>query len=215
MKMLIAASTIQEIAPLMETPDLPPYKLIITGVGAMATIYSLTKSILEDRPDLIIQAGVAGAFKADYLGEVCIVKQDRFADLGVEENKEWRDLFDMGLAKPNDHPFTKGWLENEHAFIEQFQLPLVSSITINEITTNNGRIESLKSKYQPAIESMEGAALHFVCLQEQVPFFQLRCVSNYVGERNKSKWEMAAAIKKLNTALSELLAVIGTKIESA
>lgn len=215
MKIVIAASTIPEIEPLIESAHLPHYKLIITGVGALATTYALTKLIHEERPDLIIQAGIAGAFKENFLGEVCIVKQDRFADLGVEENGEWRDLFDMGLAAKDEAPFTNGWLVNRHSFLNKIDLPRVNSITINEITTSDARIQLLKSKYQPAIESMEGGALHFVCLQEQVPFIQLRAISNDVGERNKTKWQMAAAIKKLNIALEDLLTGIGAKMESA
>ena len=215
MKVFIAASTIAEIEPLIELQHLPPYKLIITGVGALATTYSLTKLIHEERPDLIIQAGIAGAFKENFLGKVCIVKQDRFADLGVQENGEWRDVFDMGLTDKDEPPFTNGWLINHHPLLDKIDLPLVSSITINEITTNDARIQSFKSKYQPAIESMEGAALHFVCLQERVQFIQLRAVSNDVGERNKTKWEMPLAIKKLNFALEDLLSGIGSKMESA
>ncbi len=48
---------------------------------------------------------------------------------------------------------------------------------------------------------MEGAALHYVCLQEQIPFVQIRSVSNYVGERDKTKWKMKEAIENLNTEL--------------
>jgi futalosine hydrolase len=53
---------------------------------------------------------------------------------------------------------------------------------------------------------MEGAAFHYVCLQEEIPFIQLRSVSNYVGERNKSKWQIKKAVENLN---KELLNLIG------
>ena len=45
---------------------------------------------------------------------------------------------------------------------------------------------------------MEGAAFHYVCLQENIPFVQLRAISNFVGERDKSKWLMKEAIENLN-----------------
>jgi futalosine hydrolase len=35
---------------------------------------------------------------------------------------------------------------------------------------------------------MEGAALHYTCLMEKIPFMQLRSISNYIAERDKSKW---------------------------
>jgi futalosine hydrolase len=52
---------------------------------------------------------------------------------------------------------------------------------------------------------MEGAALHFVGRQLQIPFVQLRSLSNQVGERDKSRWHFTQAIQSLNAKLIELL----------
>ena len=52
---------------------------------------------------------------------------------------------------------------------------------------------------------MEGAAFHYVCLMKNIPFLQLRAVSNYIGERDKSKWKIAEAIEEVNKACVELL----------
>jgi futalosine hydrolase len=205
MKLCIAAATIFEIEPLIESPAIQDYQLVITGVGSVATAYHLTKMIREHKPDLVIQAGIAGAFDtALSMGEAVIVRRDRMADMGVEENGEWKDLVDLGLAKENDEPFIDGWLVNESG-IEEFDFPKVDAITINEITTSPRRISVLNEKYHAAIESMEGAAFHFICLQENIPFVQLRAVSNYVGERDKSRWEMELAIKNLNQALIKII----------
>src|SRR5215510_2845356 len=113
MKVLIVAATMMEIEPLIESPLMEDCRLIITGVGAVTAAFHLTRMIQEGRPELIIQAGVAGSFdNALAPGSVVIVKQDRFADLGVEENGQWNDVFDMKLANANDEPFNNGWLVN-------------------------------------------------------------------------------------------------------
>ncbi len=52
---------------------------------------------------------------------------------------------------------------------------------------------------------MEGAALHFVCLRERIPFLQLRTISNKIGERDKTKWNIGLAILNLNAELILLL----------
>jgi len=205
MNIIVAAATILEIEPLLETANLPPYKLLITGIGSAAAVYSLTRQVLDEKPDLIIQAGMAGSFKQASMGNVYAVEKDRFADMGVEENGTWRDIFDMNLADPNEGPFFNGWLNNLYPFVRKLNLPLATSITINEITTNPSRIDLFKSKYEADLESMEGAALHFVGIGERVPFVQLRAVSNIVGERDKSKWQMMDAIKNLNNELIKLL----------
>ena len=50
---------------------------------------------------------------------------------------------------------------------------------------------------------MEGAAFHYACLLQKFKFFQLRSVSNVVGERDKNKWKMKEAIEALNNELTE------------
>ena len=52
---------------------------------------------------------------------------------------------------------------------------------------------------------MECAALHYVCLQQNVPFLQIRSVSNEVGERDKSKWKIKEAVENLNNELIKIL----------
>jgi len=59
--------------------------------------------------------------------------------------------------------------------------------------------------FDPVTESMEGAALHYVCLMENVPFVQIRGISNYIGERNKQKWDMMNSIVNLNETLIKII----------
>jgi len=84
-------------------------------------------------------------------------------------------------------------------------LPVVSSVTINEITTNLKRKLQIIEKYNPFIESMEGAALHYACSLLNIPFIQLRATSNYIGERDKTRWLMKDAIVNLNKALIDYI----------
>ena len=111
----------------------------------------------------------------------------------------------MGLPQITD-PYTGKNLENKHVeLLQQYNLPLVKSVTINEITTRAARIQQLQQKYQPVVESMEGAAFHYVALVEKIPFIQLRAISNMVGERDKSKWKMKDAIQLLNEQLIKMV----------
>ncbi|MDQ6889166.1 MAG: futalosine hydrolase, partial [Bacteroidota bacterium] len=130
---------------------------------------------------------------------------DTFADIGIEENGKFHTLFEKGFAKEDDFPFKGGWLKNEQSFIEKIGLPLVKAITINKITDDKNLITQLREKFDARVESMEGAAFHYVCLQKHINFFQLRSISNTVGERDKSKWEMKEAISILNTELEKIV----------
>ncbi len=173
------------------------------GVGMLATAVSLSRLITEEKPDLIIQAGIAGTFDSKTpLGKLVAIKDETLGDMGVEEDGKWKDIFDLRLEKSSYHPFEKRKLPNP--WLTQFnllKLPEVSAITVNEVTTQADRIEQLVKKYAPHTESMEGAALHYVCREANIPFIQVRTISNYVGERNKENWKIKEAIDNLNEHL--------------
>ncbi len=178
------------------------FEVLITGIGSMSTAYWLTKTIEKKRPGLLIQAGVAGSYSDSYPpGSLVLVNEEVTGDLGVEENNEFKDVFDMGLPQISD-PYTgKNLVNDEGEMLQRYNLPLVKAVTINEITTRPARIQQLQQKYQPVVESMEGAAFHYIALMEKIPYLQLRAVSNMVGERDKSKWKMKEAIQVLNEQL--------------
>jgi futalosine hydrolase len=52
---------------------------------------------------------------------------------------------------------------------------------------------------------MEGAAVYYVCLQEGVPFVEIRTVSNAVGESDSSKWQTSLALNSLLQVCKEIL----------
>ncbi len=204
MNLLIVAATEIEIEPsLKEKTDV---EILITGVGIPATVFYLTKKLLEKKYDYVIQAGIAGSFNNHFnLAEVVLVKEDAFADLGIEENGNFQTLFETGFINKNDFPFINGWLINSHPFFETSVLPAVKGITVNKICENDSQNETVKEKFSPDVESMEGAAFHYVCLQQKINFLQLRGISNHVGERDKSKWEIKESIKNLNKKLFKII----------
>ncbi|MEY3559644.1 MAG: futalosine hydrolase [Bacteroidota bacterium] len=217
MNCLVIAATPIEIRPLLEKlkeGNIPisnsiQLDVLITGIGLLATSYSLQKQIQLKRPDLIIQAGVGGCFdKKMKLGRVFIIKKEAIADQSVIELNALKTLFDLDLVPANQPPYQKGWLVNPHPIVKKLRLPKVTGVSVNEITTQLQKVRFYKKQFNPLIESMEGAALHYVALQENIPFIQLRSTSNYTAERNKKNWNMPAAIHSLNQSLLNLLQVL-------
>lgn len=171
-----------------------------SGIGILSSCFSISKLIFEKKPDLIIQAGIAGAFDAEVtLGKVVTVKEEFIADTGVEENGNFKDLFDMKLLNENLFPFCNKRLMNSQIDkLNHLKLEEVTGITVNEITTRLHRMEQYRAKYNAAIESMEGASLHYCCLQTGTPFIQIRAISNYIGERDKTKWKLNESFQNLS-----------------
>ncbi|WP_114791589.1 futalosine hydrolase [Niabella yanshanensis] len=205
-RILIVAATKMEIAsslPVLKKWHIP---VAITGVGAAPSVYHMVKAIVQYQPSVMIQAGIAGCFDRKYLlGKVVAVTEERFADLGVEEHQQWKSVFDMGFIAPGQKPFKEGRLKNPHKKLQGIAgIEAVAGVTVNEVTTNKNRIRLLKTQ-GAVVESMEGAALHYVALMEKIPFLQIRSLSNYVGERDKSKWNFKDAIGNLNQELVRIV----------
>ncbi len=205
MQILLVSATELEIAPFLDAPS-QAYHLV-TGVGVAATVYKLSKHLASRKYDLIIQAGIAGSF-TDLLppGEIACVKREVFADAGAVEKGRLSSLFDMGFAEKDEWPYSNGWLENRHELLQNLGISIVDAITVSTATDEQHVTDRYREKYNPSVESMEGAAFHYVCLQEKIPFLQIRAISNYVGERDKSKWKMKEAIENLNSHCKRIIA---------
>lgn len=213
MPILLIAATSTEILPIIqELKNKNNYlykhqiEVLITAVGQATTTYLLCKKLQTKAFDLVIQAGIAGTFTdAIKLGETVLVKQDCFADLGIEEDGNFNTIFDAGFSAKNEFPFTDGWLLNNHPLLNTGFLPVVKAVTVNKVSDRKIQKQQLLHKFSAQIESMEGAALHYVCLQEKIPFIQIRNISNEVGDRDKNNWKIIEAINNLNEALQKML----------
>jgi len=205
MKILLVSATAFETAPFLEgygsAPNNPgiDLKRVESGIGVLSSTYLILKAIQEFRPHFVIQAGIAGSFTEKYPpGSLVVAKQDILADLCVREPDGYRDMKQIGLE-------STGLLENPLNPAKLPGLPFVNAVTVNEVSTSPDRIDWFRNRFGAEIESMEGAALHFVARKENIPFLQLRAVSNFVGERNKQNWKMKEAISILNEELGRLV----------
>jgi futalosine hydrolase len=209
MRILLCAATEMEIAPTLQVLSQKgnnTVDLLVTGVGLMAATYALTKEVATNRPDCILQAGVAGAIQEDLpLSEVVVVRSECLGDVGVLENGRFYSLFDMKLLGQNTFPWQNRKLENKHELLFTANLPVVDAVSVNQISTSADTIHYYRHQLQAQIETMEGAALHYVGMQEKIPFLQIRSLSNFIGERNKANWQMKEAIAKLNHHTQRIL----------
>lgn len=224
MHLLLAAATPAEIAPFVQLlaadwkttapnhyrhPDgSRELRVLYTGVGLMAATFALTEALLAGRPDFVLQAGIAGAYNQQLpLGGLYAVSSEALGDLGAEDGPQLLDLYELGLADPDEVPFAQGRLPNpQDAFPFFSHLPRAGALTVHSGGGHAPTIAARIARHGADIESMEGAALHYVCLQLGLPFLQIRALSNYVTPRDRDAWQIGKAVKALNDALvAELL----------
>lgn len=220
MNIALTAATAQEIQPLLDYlnrhyPSMYPqqYRLPkgnlyvwITGVGMMATTYRMSRWLVQMPVDWVFNMGIAGSYRRDWaLGTVVQVTSEQIGDCGAEAaDGSFSNIFEMGLTEPNEPPFINGKLYNPAADEFSF-LPKAQGITVNKVTGTAASVEQMRQKYQPDIETMEGAAFHYACLMQHIPFLQIRAISNYVEPRNKAAWDIPLAVQKLNETGVEML----------
>ena len=185
-------------------------KVCITGVGLMAATFKLTKALLADKYDFVLQGGIAGTFEREAeLGKVFAIGSETLGDLGAEDHDKFIDIFELGFEDRNKPPFTDGKLVNPLTNIPfKIDLPVVDSMTIHTVSGSAPTIAARRARHSVAMESMEGAALHYVCLQLDVPFLQVRATSNYITPRDRSSWQIGKAVGTLNRQLFEYLQLL-------
>lgn len=210
MKILVTAATAGELR-LFET-DGGNVDILITGVGVPATMYHLQKRFHQMDYDFAIQAGLAGTYSSHIkLAETVTVNRDTFGDLGMEEKNIFQPITKTILADKNEPPFSEGWLVNENKAVKELGYKKVNAVTVNTVSDSEILKQCREQSFNPDIETMEGAAFHYCCIMENIPFVQLRTISNEVGVRDKSKWLLEEAVHNLNNELSNLITQLTNK----
>ena len=125
------------------------------------------------------------------------------------------DVIGSGTTRPgvDVFPFQDGKLLNPYQFLLRWTgLPILDGVTVNEMKSSD--YSGFQRNDHPVIESMEGAALHYVCLMENVPFIQIRAVSNELGERDKSRWKLKESMAALHGSLVSMIQKFETADET-
>lgn len=181
---------------------------LVTGIGSVSTVWSLMDFLKRGiKPSISINLGIAGSYKEKYnVGSVLVPASDCFADMGIESSHPFKTIWETGLIDPDKFPFKKARVSASPELINIAHeiFPLVQGITVNTCTGTSLTKELWKSKFNPDIETMEGAGFYYVCQRENIPSVAIRSVSNMVEERNREGWNIELALEKLGSS-SELL----------
>lgn len=192
----------------------------LTGIGATNACYCVTKEIVGANAagnpyDLVINMGIAGSYDLNKypIGSAAVISREIFGDLGFEGKDGFEDLFRYGILDNDTFPYTDGALARQLLPYRELEDVLdkygkATGVTVQCVTGSTHRRDELIRLYSPHIESMEGAAVYYACLMENVPFFELRTVSNAVGERDTKKWDTQAALRTLEQCCNDIFSIL-------
>lgn len=220
MKILIVAATCMEVKLLVDEFNflnekshlLKQYEfagieidILVTGIGVTFTTFHLTNILKDSSYNFVLNIGIAGSLTRELkIGEIVNVISEEFADLGIEKKDEFLTLFESGFMDSNEFPFEQGVLKAPSSN-GLFDLKKVRGITTNKSHGSVESISEVNQKFSAHVESMEGAAVFYVCNWLGIPFYQIRAISNFVEPRDSSKWDIPLALENLKESVLALI----------
>lgn len=223
MKLLIVSATSLEIKPLLSElgrgrvlqHHVTRYNynhftidVLITGVGMVPTAVFTSIVLGKYTYDAVINAGICGSFNlAIPLGEVLNISSDYLPEAGAEDGEHFLSLIDLNLLNQDEFPFSGGKLINNSVFDSKLinGLPLTTGVTVNTVHGNSKNIALFLERNPVDVETMEGAAFLYACKLHKIRNIQIRTVSNYIEDRDVSKWNITLAVQNLNNFILNLL----------
>jgi len=197
-------------------------RLLVTGPGIANTVQGLTAAIEKDRPGLILQTGCGGGFSEAgiQIGDVAVASAEIDAHLGLEPAVPESAIGPLpfpviqkpGQAIFNQYPvavdISDQALRALNAASAAVGVPVHGGpfVTVATVTTTAARTAWLHGHFGALIENMEGAGAAHVALLYDLPFLEIRAVSNLVGDRDKRRWDLPLSFKHSAQAVQWYLA---------
>jgi futalosine hydrolase len=137
-------------------------------------------------------------------GDLVQAREERFADLGYRDGNRFLDLDAMGfpmLARPDGDLGCRLPAEPMTTTI-----PAVDFLTVSQLTNSAETADALVGSFGAAVENMEGAGVALAAHQAAITFHELRAVSNLVGPRDRSAWQVREPLIRLGELIRALSA---------
>ena len=162
--------------------------------------------------DLVISAGIAGGFRGRAeIGDIVLADQVIAADQGCCTDEGFSTLRDLGL--PGEGGYAVGNLEHRARLASgPYRLLAGDILTLSCMTGTDARAAELAARYPRAVaEAMEGYGVieatrrSFERTGRDVASTEIRAISNIIGRRDRSTWNIPLAFGALADAMSTLL----------
>lgn len=203
---LVVCATELELEPLraIVPADENRWTALVCGVGVVETTLSLSR-ILEQRKgafDTVLHFGVGGAYvsasgQGAKLLDICLAEEELFGDFGICHNDHMEILPENLIHKAHYSLDTD--LRNHCIGVltkENIRFRQGTFVTVAGVSATARRGEMLHTQYQGLCENMEGAAVARVCEEFSLPLLEMRCISNYVEDRDLSRWRLREACQR-------------------
>lgn len=195
-----------------------PVRFCAGGMGKVNAAHAATLLLTAGETDALVIFGIGGAYPSSgaVSGDLAIAKEEIFGDEGVETGEGFKDTEYIGIPLTrtssktlfNIYPAPDSLLNRSVQAIGNppgRRVHTGSFITLSCCTGTSARARELEQRYHGLCENMEGAAAAQISLYHQVPWLEVRGISNLVEERNLSAWNIRGAAEAAQKAVLDLL----------
>jgi futalosine hydrolase len=179
-------------------------------VAGAATARLLVLAEAAGRPyRAVVSAGIAGGFVNRVpVGGTVLADRSVAADLGAESPTGFIPLEELGmpaelLGGGSVVPADPGLLAALRTALPAAAVGAV--LTVSTVTGTAASTAALADRHPDAVaEAMEGYGVAVAATQADLPFAELRTVSNPIGPRDRGSWRMREAFAALTEAAAAL-----------
>jgi len=188
----------------------------ISGIGKTNAAHAATVLIEKFSPSFIINFGIGGGYPSSGLkvGDIAVAEKEIYGDEGVLLKDGLHSLEVMGiplLATRGRQYFNKFPADkrlSRKALKASGKVACCKSgvfLTVSACTGTGKKAGELARKFGPLCENMEGAAIAHICRIYEIPFVEIRGISNMVEDRDKRKWDIKLAAENCQKAVLQFL----------
>lgn len=183
----------------------------VVGIGPVAAALSIG-GLLERFRGVggIVNLGICGSFDPGRLplGSACVASAEIWPEYGVhgasEETFAHQMLPDLILVPVNRLDLDPPAAAQAMGLTLPEAWPAGPSLTVAGVSADPQRAETLRLRHGAATENMEGFSLALAARRQNIPFLEVRTVSNPVGSRDKAQWDFRLALNALGRVLTIL-----------
>ena len=185
--------------------------LLHTGIGTVNAAHALTCQLEQQLPDLVIQFGIGGAYVPTGLPirSVVLATEEVYGDVGVVTPEGWKPVNEIGIPLVHGDPprFNRFPLDPQLVATAAGICGVRSGtfVTVSQCSGVQAVGDALHSRFNALCESMEGAAAAHICTLYDVPFLEVRGISNLVEDRQPARWDIPGAADAAQSALIKII----------
>lgn len=183
--------------------------VVISGLGRVNAAGAVVQSLTRRRYGLVLNIGVAGALPGCGLtvGDAIVATESVFCEEGIELPGGAQDITGIGfaLADPPDAEWMRGnRVIHDRALVaalsERLPGPSHQSViaTVARCSGADEAARRVARETGAVAEAMEGAAVALAARRMGAIPAEIRVISNSCGDRRHQKWDLPAALSKLD-----------------